>query len=84
MQCDLHVGVYDICERDPIELQRRSMVKSNPWNLPVSCLGVAVPLVTLGNYVVESVFARWWMSRYLKLRALRVANSAANPVAEAA
>jgi predicted metal-dependent phosphoesterase TrpH len=62
----------------------RSMVKSNPWTLPVSCLGVAVPLVTLGNYVVESVFARWWMSRYLKLRALRVANSAANPVAEAA
>ena len=45
---------------------------------------VAVPLVTLGNYVVESVFARWWMSRYLKLRALRVASSAAGPVAEAA
>jgi predicted metal-dependent phosphoesterase TrpH len=62
----------------------RSMVKSNPWTLPVSLLGVAVPLVTLGNYVVESVFARWWMSRYLKLRALRVANSAARPVAEAA
>jgi predicted metal-dependent phosphoesterase TrpH len=61
-----------------------SMVKSNPWTLPVSLLGVAVPLVTLGNYVVESVFARWWMSRYLKLRALRVANSAAGPVAEAA
>jgi len=61
-----------------------SMVRSNPWTLPVSLLGVAVPLVTLGNYVVESVFARWWMSRYLKLRALRVANSAAGPVAEAA
>ena len=61
-----------------------SMVKSNPWTLPVSLLGVAVPLVTLGNYVVESVFARWWMSRYLKLRALRVASSAAGPVAEAA
>jgi predicted metal-dependent phosphoesterase TrpH len=61
-----------------------SMVKSNPWTLPVSLLGVAVPLVTLGNYGVESVFARWWMSRYLKLRALRVASSAAGPVAEAA
>ena len=61
-----------------------SMVGSNPWTLPVSLLGVAVPLVTLGNYVVEGVFARWWMSRYLKLRALRVANSAAGPVAEAA
>ncbi len=41
-------------------------------------------LVTLGNYVVESVFARWWLSRYLKLRALRVANPAAGPGAEAA
>jgi predicted metal-dependent phosphoesterase TrpH len=61
-----------------------SMVRNNPWTLPVSLLGVAVPLVTLGNYVVESVFARWWMSRYLKVRALRVANSAAGPVAEAA
>jgi predicted metal-dependent phosphoesterase TrpH len=62
----------------------RSMVKSNPWTLPVSFLGVAVPLVTLGNYLVESVFARWWMSRYLQRRALRVANSAAHPMAEAA
>lgn len=61
-----------------------SMVRSNPWTLPVSLLGLAVPLVTLGNYVVESVFARLWMSRYLELRALRVANSAAGPVAEAA
>ncbi len=62
----------------------RSMVKSNPWTLPVSLLGVAVPLVTLGNYVIESVFARWWMSRYLEQRALRVANSAVRPAAEAA
>lgn len=62
----------------------RGMVRSNPWTLPVSALGVAVPLVTLGNYMMESVFARMWMSRYLKLRALRVANAAAHPVAEAA
>jgi predicted metal-dependent phosphoesterase TrpH len=62
----------------------RSMVKSNPWTLPVGFLGVAVPLVTLGNYAIESVFARWWMSRYLERRALRMANSAAPPAAEAA
>jgi predicted metal-dependent phosphoesterase TrpH len=62
----------------------RNMVKSNPWTLPVALLGIAVPLVTLGNYMVESVFARLWMSRYLELRALRVADSAARPVAEAA
>ncbi len=62
----------------------RSMVRSNPWTLPVSFLGVAVPLVTLGNYIIESVFARWWMSRYMERRALRVANSAARPMVEAA
>jgi predicted metal-dependent phosphoesterase TrpH len=61
-----------------------SMVKSEPLTLPVAMLGVAVPLATLGNYVVESVFARWWMSRYMKARALRVANSSADPIAEAA
>lgn len=62
----------------------RSMAANNPWTLPVSLLGAAVPLFTVGNYVVESVFARWWMSRYLKRRALRVANSAVSPIAEAA
>jgi predicted metal-dependent phosphoesterase TrpH len=76
-------GGYVKLTRDLWSIGRR-MVVNNPWTLPVSLLGVAVPLVTLGNYVVESVFARWWMSRYLKVRALRVANSAAGPVAEAA
>lgn len=62
-----------------------NMVRNNPWTLPVAILGdVAVPFVTLGNYLVESVFARLWMSRYLELRALRMADSAARPVAEAA
>lgn len=62
----------------------RGMVANNPRTFPIALLGVAAPLVTLGNYVVESVFARWWMSRYLKMRALRVAKPAAGPVAEAA
>lgn len=62
----------------------RRMVASKPWTAPVTLLGVAVPMATLGNYGVESVFARWWMSRYLKVGALRVANPAAGPVAEAA
>jgi hypothetical protein len=62
-----------------------NMVRNKPWTFPVAMLGgVAVPLVTLGNYIVESIFARLWMSRYLELRALRVADSAAGPVPEAA
>ncbi len=62
-----------------------NMVWNNPWTFPVAMLGgVAVPAVTLGNYIWESVFARLWMSRYLEMRALRVADSAARPVPEAA
>ena len=40
----------------------REMARENPWTLPVAALGVAVPLVIFGNYVAESVFARWWMA----------------------
>lgn len=75
--CELHV-IRDLWTVG------RSFVKSNPWALPIGLLGVAVRIVRLGNYLVESVFARWWMSRYLEMRALRAANSAAGPVAEAA
>ena len=62
----------------------RSMVRENPWTAPVAMLGVAVPAVILGNYVIESVFARWWMARYLRLRALRGAGCDATPIAEVA
>lgn len=34
--------------------------------------------------LVESVFARWWMSRRMQVWTPRVANSAARPMAEAA
>ena len=61
------------------------MVKNNPWTQAATMLeGLAVRIATLGNYVVESVFARSWTSRYLKARASRVANAASRPVAEAA
>jgi len=50
----------------------------------VAALGVAVPAVILGNYILESVFARWWMARYLRLRALRGAGRGATPIAEVA
>lgn len=55
----------------------RHMAMDDPRTTPVALLGgLAVPLVTLGNYVVESVFARLWMARYLEMRAVRIADSA--------
>lgn len=62
-----------------------NMVTGNPWTLPVGLLGAAaVPFVTVGNYCVEGVFARLWMSRYLESRASRAAEAAAETVAEPA
>jgi len=62
----------------------RSMVRENPRTAPIATLGVAVPAVILGNYVIESVFARWWMARYLRLRSLRGTGCGAAPIAEVA
>jgi predicted metal-dependent phosphoesterase TrpH len=45
------------------------MVRSNPLTIPLVPLALGVPMFTLGNYVVESIFARWWMARYLGSRA---------------
>ncbi len=62
----------------------RSMVREDPRTAPVAMMGLAVPAVILGNYVLESVFARWWMARYLRLRALREAGCGAIPTVEVA
>jgi hypothetical protein len=59
------------------------MVRENPWTLPIAALGGAVPLILLGNYVAESLFARLWMARYLQARRLR-GPLAEEPVVEAA
>ena len=61
----------------------RSMVRENPRTAPYAALGLAVPAVILGNYVIESFFARWWMSRYRRARALR-GGECATPIAEVA
>jgi len=46
-----------------------AMVREDPRTLPLAAaLGALVPAVTLGNYVLESLFARWWMSRRLRSR----------------
>jgi len=60
------------------------MVRENPWTLPLAALWAAVPLVILGNYVAETLFARYWMARYLQARAMRVPGCAAEPAAEVA
>jgi predicted metal-dependent phosphoesterase TrpH len=49
------------------------MVRHNPRTLPLAPLALGVPLVMAANYVVESIFARWWMSRYLRARAVPLA-----------
>jgi predicted metal-dependent phosphoesterase TrpH len=46
-----------------------AMARENPCAAPVAALGVLAPAVILGNYVVENVFARYWMCRYLRARA---------------
>jgi hypothetical protein len=57
------------------------MLRHDPRTLPLAPLALFVPLIMLGNYAKESLFARWWMARYLHARALR---SAAGTVAEVA
>ena len=60
-------GVWKLT-RDVLAIGR-NMVRENPWTLPVATLGVAVPVVILGNYIVENVFARWWMAQCRRARA---------------
>jgi predicted metal-dependent phosphoesterase TrpH len=50
-----------------------AMVRERPWTAALLPAAVAIPAVTLGNYIRESVFARWWMARYMRARALRSA-----------
>ena len=61
-----------------------SMVRENPCCLPLAPLAAAVPLVILGNYLVETAFARFWMARYLRARAMRAPSCTSAPAAEAA
>lgn len=52
------------------------MVRESPLTLPIAALGVLVPLIVMGNYLLEAVFARRWMARYLEARARRGAQTA--------
>ena len=73
-------GGYWKLTRDVLTIGGHLMYEK-PWNLPLAPLASLVPLIMLGNYTIESLFARWWMARYLRARALR---SAAPAVAEVA
>ena len=50
-----------------------NMLRRNPWTLPIVPLSPLVPVITAGNYMMECLVARWWMSRYLRTRAQRFA-----------
>lgn len=53
----------------------REMVKQNLWTLPLAPLAVGVPVVILGNYAAEQMFARFWTARYLRSRRMRTADA---------
>jgi predicted metal-dependent phosphoesterase TrpH len=57
------------------------MLRHNPRTLPLAPLAAFVPLITLGNYAMETLFARWWMARYLRARAVQCASNAVAEVA---
>ena len=61
-----------------------AMARENPAAAALLPLGLLVPLVTLGNYAREGLFARIWMARYLRERIQRGASCAPQPVVEAA
>ena len=60
------------------------MMRHNPLTLPILLLAGLVPPIMAVNYAKEFVFARWWMSRYLRAHAERFAAAEVAEVAEVA
>jgi predicted metal-dependent phosphoesterase TrpH len=73
-------GSYGKLTRDVLTIGGQ-MVRHNPLTFPLAPLALAVPLVMAGNYVKETIFARWWMSRYLRARAERFTSAEVAEVA---
>jgi predicted metal-dependent phosphoesterase TrpH len=61
-----HGSIYKLT-RDVISIGR-SMVQEDPRTLPLILLAPLVPAITVGNYVLEQLFARWWMASHLRTR----------------
>jgi predicted metal-dependent phosphoesterase TrpH len=57
-------GGYRKLTRDVFAIGRQ-MVRENPATLPIAALVWMVPLIILHNSIRETVFARWWMARYV-------------------
>ena len=60
------------------------MVREKPATVALAPLALLVPPIILGNYLIESAFARLWMHRYVNSRAPRSGACAALPATEAA
>ena len=67
-------GSYVKLTRDVFAIGRQ-MVKENPATLPIAALAWAVPFIILGNSIRESIFARWWMARYVHSCSMRSAST---------
>lgn len=59
-------------------------MRDNPRTVRSIPLGVAVPAISPGNYVVEQIFARWWMARYRRSRVNGGPGAVSRSVVEAA
>jgi predicted metal-dependent phosphoesterase TrpH len=51
------------------------MLREHPETLPIALLAWLVPLIILHNSIRESVFARWWMARYVPSCSIRGATA---------
>jgi predicted metal-dependent phosphoesterase TrpH len=61
-----------------------AMIQEKPWTAVLAPLAVTLPAIMAANYLLEHVFARYWMARYLRTRRVRAAVCADAPVAEVA
>lgn len=76
-------GRYRVLTRDVLAIGAK-MMRERPWTAVLAPLGLAVPAVTAANYAWESVFARYWMARYLRARKARAGVCPAAPAEVAA
>jgi hypothetical protein len=67
-------GSYAKLTRDVFAIGRQ-MLCENPATLPIALLAWLVPLIIMHNSIRESVFARWWMARYVQACSIRNATA---------